>query len=618
MHMKIKPVLQRPTKCTYSIDGVMGEYLNNVTAQWLKIAPLANPAMLEMFRDRDRKPLRNLNSWSGEFAGKYLTAATQVLRVTGDASLKKFLEGFVADFISCQAPDGYLGCWPKGSHLTPKAPNPWGKGGHTWDAWGHYHAMIGLMLWHETTGDEAAFECVRKIADLFCKMFLTGKRRLISCGSPEMNLAPVHSLAILYRKTGEEKYLRLAKEIVKDFEADSDDEHKMYTGGDYFRLALQGKDFYQTRKPRWESLHPIMGLAELYWITGEDDYRRAFEQLWWSIVKLDRHNNGGFSSGEAAQGNPYHQGAIETCCTIAWMAMSVEMLKLTGDSRVADELELSTINSAIGFHSATGRWSTYNTPMDGVRKSNTQDIVFQSREGSPELNCCSVNAARGFGMLSDWAVMTDGKAITLNYYGPGTITAQIKSGLSVKLAQETAYPNDGRITLKVSPNKDAQFALKLRIPYWSARTTVKVNGSKVSAAAGSYCTIDRKWKAGDKVEIGLDFSLHYWAGQKECRNRVSMFRGPVLMTYDRRYNDFDPKQLPELDAKKIRLKPVKFAGVLPPIVLMETEAGGKKVRLCDFGSAGECGTPYISWLKIKNVKPSGKFSRENPLRSTRA
>ena len=46
--------------------------------------------------------------------------------------------------------------------------------------------------------------------------------------------------------------------------------------------------------------------------------RKAFENLWWSICKLDRHNNGGFSSGEQAQGNPYHPGAIETCCTVAW------------------------------------------------------------------------------------------------------------------------------------------------------------------------------------------------------------------------------------------------------------------------------------------------------------
>src|SRR4030095_7136163 len=134
-----------------------------------------------------------------------------------------------------------------------------------------------------------------------------------------------------------------------------------------------GQEFFETPKPRWESLHPILGLAELYTITGEERFRQAFEHWWWSIVKLDRHNNGGFSSGEQAQGNPYHPGAIETCCTIAWMAMSVEMLRLTGNSIVADELEMSTLHSVVRLHSPTGRWVTYNTPMDGRRIPSTED-----------------------------------------------------------------------------------------------------------------------------------------------------------------------------------------------------------------------------------------------------
>ena len=59
-----------------------------------------------------------------------------------------------------------------------------------------------------------------------------------------------------------------------------------------------------------------MGIVEMYWITGDEKYRKAFEHIWWSIVKFDRHNTGGFSSGEQAAGSPYNPSAIETCCTI--------------------------------------------------------------------------------------------------------------------------------------------------------------------------------------------------------------------------------------------------------------------------------------------------------------
>ena len=55
---------------------------------------------------------------------------------------------------------------------------------------------------------------------------------------------------------------------------------------DYLQQALLGREFYETPKPRWESLHPIMALVELYWITGDDEYRKAFEQIWWSILEV--------------------------------------------------------------------------------------------------------------------------------------------------------------------------------------------------------------------------------------------------------------------------------------------------------------------------------------------
>lgn len=600
----------------YKFDGFLKDYLCGVSEQWLKVAPAANPAMLEMFRDRDRKPLRNLVPWAGEFAGKYLTSAVQVLRLTGDPALRKHLHAFVRELASLQDTDGYLGPWPRDHRLTGWAPNTGKEGGGTWDAWGHYHVMLGLLLWHEETGDRRALRCVMKIGDLFGEKFLGKKeKRLVDTGSTEMNLAPIHALCLLYKATGAQQYLDLARQIVEEFAAVAADGG--FLAGNYLNDALAGKEFFQMPKPRWESLHPILGLVELYAIAGEERYRQAFEHIWWSIVKLDRHNNGGFSSGEQAQGNPYHPAAIETCCTIAWIAASVEMLRLTGNSVIADELELSTLNSVVGMHSHTGRWVTYNTPMGGVRKASAHDIVFQAREGSPELNCCSVNGPRGFGLISDWALLGCEGGIILNWYGPSTFATRLPSGLSITLKQETDYPRAGRIRLAVSPSRAATFALKLRIPYWSPKTRVKINGKAVSPVSpGSYLVLQRKWQRGDAVEIFLDMSFHYWAGEQECESLTSIYRGPVLLTWDRRFNDTDPDNIPALDAAGLRGRLKPWKGAIPPIVLFEFSAGdGRKVRLCDFGSAGEGGSPYRSWLKVDHA-PKTEFTRSNPRRSS--
>jgi len=298
------------------------------------------------------------------------------------------------------------------------------------------------------------------------------------------------------------------------------------------------------------------------------------------------------------------------------MAMSVDMLKMTGDPIVADELELSTLNSAIGMFSPTGRWSTYNTPMDGDRRANFHEINFQCRPGSPELNCCSVNAARGLGLVGEWAVMRDPAGLFLNWYGPGSIAGTLESGVAVTLGQETDYPRSGRVRIRVEPSQNSKFVLRLRIPHWSDRTEVKVNGEPVpGVVSGRYLSLTREWKPGDKIELSLDLSPRFWVGERECAGLTSIYRGPILMTYDRRFNAIDPADLPALDARALEGKPVAWAGSMPPMLLIEyPAAGGRGLRLCDFASAGADGSTYRSWLKVEHVAAT-PFRRNNPRRS---
>ncbi len=593
--MSVQPALDRPKSSRYQFRGSYYDYLSAVIDQWLLVAPKANPAMLEMFADRDVRPYRNLVPWAGEFAGKYLTSAVQVLRATGNTALRDQLVTFVAQLIALQEEDGYLGPWPSGSHLTGRAPNVAGDG-QTWDAWGHYHVMLGLLLWHEETEDAAALAAARRIGDLFCRMFLGTDLRLVDTGETDKNLAPVHALAMLHAKTGDPKVLELAQQIVDEFTAVGLDGP---LAGDYLREALAGREFFEMPKPRWESLHPIMGLAELYWGTGEPSYREAFERIWWSIVRHDRHNNGGFSSGERATGNPYDPSPIETCCTIAWIAASVEMLKLTGNSVVADEIELSTLNSVLGMHARSGRWSTYNTPSDGARFASAHQIVFQARSGSPELNCCSVNSPRGLGMVSDWAVMVGSGGLYLNYYGPMEASVSLRDGPAVGLSEETDYPASGRIRIHLALAHAAAFSLYLRIPSWSLRTSVAVNGEAVAEVTpGMYCRIERRWFDEDTIEIDLDMAPHFWPGDNERAGLTSIYRGPILLAYDQRYNrelqrdaepavfGFDPwkttaegLQVPALDAEAPALTSAVWDDWLPPMLLFEARAtDGRRVQ----------------------------------------
>lgn len=458
--------------------------------------------------------------------------------------------------------------------------------------------MLGLLFWYEETKDRRALTGARRMGDLICSTYGPGRRpALAETGNTDKNLAPAHSLCLLYRRTGDPRHLDTARRIVEEeFSRRAAD--GTHLAGDHLEDPLRGGLFFECPRPRWESLHAIMALAELYDLTGEERYREAFIRIWKSIAATDRHNHGGFTSGERATGDPYHQGAIETCCTIAWLALSVEMLRLTGGCTAADELELATFNSVTALHSPSGRWATYDTPMDGVRRASAHSIVFQAREGTPELNCCSVNSVRGFGMVSDWALLRAGDAVVVNWWGPGRTALPLSRTVTLTLTQTTDYPYGGKVVLEVQPSRKKAFPLWLRIPRWSRRTRVKLNGSRLqNIPRGDYLRLTRTWTKGDVLELRFDMRPYTWTGKRSCAGKVSLYRGPLLLAWDRRYNDHDPDDIPVLDVDALRLRRERWRGWLPPRLLLAcTASDGRPLHLCDFDSAGRGGSPYISWL----------------------
>ena len=476
--------------------------------------------------------------------------------------------------------------------------------------WGHYHVIYALLLWHERSGDAAALAAARKAADLICALYLDTGRRVFDAGDPEMNMAILTGLAMLYRRAGEPRYLRMAREVEKDWER----------AGDYLRAGLDGREFFQCPRPRWESLHDLQGLLELWRITGEPPYRDAFAHHWRSIRRWDRRNTGGFSSGEQATGDPYAPTAIETCCTVAWMALTLDYLRLTGDPRAADELELSTLNGGLGAQHPSGRWWTYSTPMDGAREASAHAIVFQARAGTPELNCCSVNGPRVLGMLSEWAVMASADGLALNWLGAARYTVSLPGGGMVTLTSSQDAWRDGRTELQVSTSHKEAFTLRIRIPGWAQAPRLRLNGDPVPGAVpGSYHPLRRAWAAEDRLELELNPSTRGVAGGGEQTGKVSLYRGPVLLAFDPAHADPGGGALLVVDlarlsqARRVSLPSPRTAaaqGGRPWLAVDVPTTNGPPLRLVDFASAGAAGTRCISWLPGDPRLPAPAFTRQ--------
>jgi hypothetical protein len=109
----------------------------------------------------------------------------------------------------------------------------------------------------------------------------------------------------------------------------------------------------------------------------------------------------------------------------------------------------------------------------------------------------------------------------------------LENGTGLKLSQQTKYPWDGDITLKVSPAEAATFTLYLRIPGWSSKATVTLDGKPAPGRPkpGDYFAIRREWKAASTVRLQLDMAPHLVVANilvREDFGRVAVQRGPLL------------------------------------------------------------------------------------------
>ncbi|MCR5262535.1 MAG: glycoside hydrolase family 127 protein [Clostridiales bacterium] len=570
------------TTSSYRISGgdPIGRLARSITDNWLLGLRRTNPAIIDIFRERDKKPYRDLLPWSGEFAGKYITGAYYIYKLTNDGRIPGEIAAFIDELVSTQASDGYLGCYSKECRLTGAfSQDPCKKSG-TWDSWSHYHIMLGIILWYGETGKREWLDCVFKAAELFINTFYRddcGGRRIVDMESSEMNLSVIHAFAMLYRMTGDKKYLDFAENIVRDL-SDA-------RAGDYIGSVKRGEDYYQCAKPRWESLHIIIGLAELYRANGNEDYFETARHIFYSILKTDVHNTGAFSTAEQAVGDPFTKGAIETCCVIAYNALAVEIYRLTGDTAILDHLELSLYNACMGFWSPTGRWSTYDTPMEGHKYSNTTSIVFQSRPGSPELNCCSVNAPRGIGMLSEWAVAEDKDTVYINAFA----AASAKCGNGAAIDISGNYPYDGEIQIKA---EDFTGNICVRIPSWSKDTILGFGGRKIPVISGEYISIPCEGAA--EIDVSLDMSLRYASGEKDFAGKTCVYRGPLLLGTDSQScGDHDAADLPEISKDEIENAVPEIGG---EDISLDLASG---ITLKEFSRLGVSGGYYTTWLKIK-------------------
>ena len=219
---------------------------------------------------------------------------------------------------------------------------------------------------------------------------------------------------------------------------------------------------------------------------------------------------------------------METCVTMTWMKLGQNLLRLTGDPRIADDIERSAYNALLASMLPDGSSFAKYSPLNGHRALGE----IQCDSG---LNCCSANGPRAMLMLPETAVMTAADGVVVNLYSESSATAALPRGGRVRIEQATDYPLSGVVVLRVAPDRQRDFALRLRIPAWSERATVTVNGSPVAGVRpGEYARVERTWRAGDEVRLELDLRARVMRAPSAGDRHVAVVRGPVVLARDSR------------------------------------------------------------------------------------
>lgn len=534
---------------------------------------------------RDKKEVGD-GDWRCEYWGKWATSAALACRYEATPDHRDVLAKGVRELLATQDPDGYIGTRKPEHHL---------KG---WDVWGRKYVLLGLLADYDVTGDKAVLAAARRHADSLIAECGPGKVNIAAIGYANWKGLPPSSVlepaVLLYRRTGEKKYLAFAEYIVGQWRKPN------LWSPDGLRLiddALAGKPAAQIggAPKAYEMMSCYEGLCELYRVTGSRSYLDAAVRLADSIFQDELTVIGSGSNHELWCGGRNKQGTkdqlvMETCVTVTWMKYCCQLLRLTGDPKYADALETSLYNALLGALTPEGHWWAYGSLLSGER---VPSHVQQTDVGTC---CCPANGPRALLLTPEWAVMAAAAGPVVNLYNPGAAEVRLPSGTRVRLVQATDYPAGETITLKVTPEKPEAFTLALRIPAWSARNTLRVNGEKRpgDARPGTYAKIERTWEAGDTVELRLDLRGRMLS-DPAGKGFVALASGPLVLALDRRL-------CPDKTPADLEVKPSEGSTVTLTRNAAAAEKAGVRlafdvafaakdgtrhaITLCDYASAG--------------------------------
>lgn len=572
---------------------------------------LTDQTLWKLFAEQFRLKSDVYGGWRGEFFGKMMRGGCLTYRYTASAPLYNALLAAIKDLLSAQEEDGRLSSYPREKEFTG------------WDLWGRKYAMLGMLYFYDICKNKQfkrkLVRSLMKQADYIVKRVGNGKGKVpiteTSTFWGGMNSCSIlEPFVKLYELTGVKKYLNFAKYIVKTGFTKEEDLVKACLGNK--RAPYQ---FAQNKA--YEMMSCFEGLLEYYRATGEEKYLLAVKNFALAVEKTDVTIIGcsgcthELFDNSAEKQTEFSEGLMqETCVTVTWMKLNFQLLLLTGDAHWAENIERSALNAMAGsvndlmqdMHTANAfvwengasgtvahesyPFDSYSPLVNGRRGKAVGG--FMPLQNGRSYGCCACIGSAGTAVAALFGVLSGENALAVNLYERARVQAEI-GGKPVHMEISANLCLSGNVKIRISAS--GKFTLVLRVPAWSEKFSVSVDGkTERPPVENGYALLEREWTE-NVVCIKLD------AGVKAHRlsGKIALAKGPYVLARDARFfGDIAEEVAVKTDAKgrvfAENVQNMSFPAELT--VRVHTENGS--FLMCDYAHAGKNYDEETSGLSV--------------------
>lgn len=469
----------------------------------------------------------NFGNWEsdgldGHVGGHYLSAMAIHYASTGNKECYKRMQYMVDEFKACQEansakyPDwgvGYVGGVPNSDSLWTQI-----KAGNTSVIWKYWVPWYNLHKTYAGLRDAWLYGGNEEAKDIFLKFcdWSIDVTSGLSDGQMEAMLGNEHGgmnevLADAYQITGDEKYLVAAKRF----------SHKVIL--DPMSISEDNLDnkHANTQVPK------AVGFQRIAEVSGDAKYDHAGSFFWHTVAQNRSLASGGNSRKEffpPAESCIDYVNSVEgpeSCNTNNMLKLTEILFRMHPDAKYADYYERALYNHILSTQHPEHGGYVYFTPA----RPRHYRVYSAPNEA---MWCCVGTGMENHGKYGEFIYTHSSDSLYVNLFIASELNWKAKG---VKVKQETKFPYEETTRLTIEDGK-AQFSLAIRYPAWveDGKLQVKINGEaqKISVKPASYFTINRKWKAGDVVEVTLP--MHNTVEElPNVSSYVAMMHGPILL-----------------------------------------------------------------------------------------